>query len=86
MQIYSFIFFGCYYLLFVWEFEYLVSLSSVRVGCYPQDVQCVFREKEAMGRASSQCLIIGLSIAARTCRKVAQATPSCRALGSGKEP
>ena len=39
-----------------------------------------------MGRASSQCLVIGLSIAARTCRKVAQATPSCRALGSGNEP
>ena len=32
-----------------------------------------------MGRASSQCLVVGLSIAARTCRKVAQAAPSCRA-------
>ena len=31
-----------------------------------------------MGRASSQCLVAGLSIAERTCRKVAQATPSCR--------
>ena len=38
-----------------------------------------------MGRASSQCLVIGLSTAARTCRKVAQATPSCRALGSGNK-
>ncbi len=38
-----------------------------------------------MGRASSQCLVLGLSIAARTCRKVAQATPSCRALGSGNK-
>ena len=25
-----------------------------------------------MSRASSQCLVVGLSIAARTCRKVAQ--------------
>ena len=54
-------------------------------GCYSQDAQCVFREKEAMRRASSQCLVAGLSIAARTCRKVVQATPSRRALGSGNE-
>ena len=46
-----------------------------------QNAQCVFRETEKVGRASSQCLVIGLSIAARSCRKVAQATPSCRALG-----
>ena len=39
-----------------------------------------------MGRAGSQCLVAGLLTAARTCRKVAQATPSCRALGSGNEP
>ena len=32
-----------------------------------------------MDRASSQCLVAGL-LAARTCRKVAQATPSFRAL------
>ena len=38
-----------------------------------------------MGRASSQCLVVGLSTAARTCRKVALARPSCRALGSGNE-
>ena len=38
-----------------------------------------------MGRASSQCLVNGLSVAARSSRKVAQATPSCRALGSGNE-
>ena len=30
-----------------------------------EDVQGVFREKEAMVRASSQCLVIGLSTAAR---------------------
>ena len=39
-----------------------------------------------MGGASSQCLVAGLLIAARTCRKVAQTPPSCRTLGSGKEP
>ena len=39
-----------------------------------------------MGRASSQCLVAWLLIAARTCRKVAQATTSCRALGRGNEP
>ena len=50
-----------------------------------QDAQCVFREKEAMGRNSSQCLVIGLSTAAWICRKVAQATPSFRALGDGNE-
>ena len=33
-----------------------------------------------MDRASSECLVIGLSITARTCRKVAQATPRYRAL------
>ena len=38
-----------------------------------------------MGRASSQCLVAGLSRAARTCSKVAQATPSFTALGSGNE-
>ena len=32
-----------------------------------------------MDKASSQCLVIGLSTAARTYRKVSQATPSCRA-------
>ena len=31
-----------------------------------------------MGRASNQCLVAGLLTAARTCRKVVQATPSCR--------
>ena len=75
-------FMGVYYLFLAWEFEYLLSLSSVWAGCYSQDAQCVFREKEAMSRASSKCLVVGLSIAARTCRKVAQATPSCRVLGS----
>ena len=38
-----------------------------------------------MDRASSPCLVAGLSTAARTCRKAAEATPSCRALGGGNE-
>ena len=33
-----------------------------------------------MGRASSQFLLTGLSTAVRTCRRVAQATPSCKLL------
>ena len=37
-----------------------------------------------VGRASSQCLVSELLTAARTCRKVAQGTPSCRTLGSGR--
>ena len=45
-----------------------------------------FWEKEAMGRASSRCPVVGLSTEARICRKVAQATPSCRVLESGNEP
>ena len=43
------------------------------------------REMEAMGRASSQCLVAGPLTVARTHRKVVQATPSCRALGSGSD-
>ena len=39
-----------------------------------------------MGRGSSQCLAGRLLTVARTCKKVVQATPSCRALGSGNEP
>ena len=39
-----------------------------------------------MGRASNQCLVAGLLTASGTCRKVAQTTPSFRALGSGNEP
>ena len=39
-----------------------------------------------MGRASNQCLAAWLLVASRTCRKAAQATPTCRALGSVNEP
>ena len=79
-------FVGGYYLFLVWEFGSLLSLSSMLVYCSPQGAECVSREKEAMGRASSQCLVAGLLAIARTCRKVLQATPTCRALGSGNEP
>ena len=51
-----------------------------------QGAECVSREKEAIGRAGGQCLFAGLLTAERTCRKVMQATPSCRALGSGIDP
>ena len=78
-------FFGGCYLFLVWEFGYLLSLTLVLAGCFSQDAKCVFREKEEMGRSFSQCLVVGLSIAARICRKLAQATPSCRALGSGNK-
>ena len=44
------------------------------------------REVEAMGRASSQCLVAGPLTVARTCVKVAQAAPSCRAPGSDTDP
>ena len=42
-------------------------------------------EMEAMGRASSQCLVAGPLTVARTCRKMVQAVPSCRALGSDSD-
>ena len=39
-----------------------------------------------MGRTSSQCLVPGLLTVSRTYRKLAQATPICRAQESGNEP
>ena len=39
-----------------------------------------------MGKASRPCLVAGVLTTARMCRKVVQATPSFRALGSGSEP
>ena len=77
-------FVGGYYLFLAWEFEYLLSLSLAWAGPYPQGAEHVSREKEAMDRTSSQCLVAGFLTVARTFRKVAQATPSCRALGSGR--
>ena len=47
---------------------------------------CDCREMETMGIAYSQCLVAGLLTLVRTHGKVAQATPHCRALGSGNEP
>ena len=44
-------------------------------------VLCASREMEA----SSQCLVVGPLRVARTHRKVAQAAPSCRALGTGSD-
>ena len=86
MQEHPFIF--CEGLLFifgtgVWLFS--VSFFGVSQLLSPS-AECVSREKEAMGRAGSQCLVAGVLIVARICRKVAQDTPSCRALGRGNEP
>lgn len=39
-----------------------------------------------MDRVSTQCLVAGPLTVARTCSKVPQATPSCRAPGSVNEP
>ena len=69
---------GCYFFFFfgmcVWIFT--VSFFSV---------SSISRENEAMCRASCLCLVAGL-LTARTCRKVAQVTPSCMGLGSGTDP
>ena len=69
-----------------------LSLSSVYAGCYPLDRVCAGvwpayapREMEAMGRASSQCLVARPLTVARTHGEVAQAAPSFRALGSGSD-
>ena len=86
MQVCPSVFCGVLLFILLWEFEYLLCLSLMLAGCYPQGSECVSREKEAVGRASSQCLVAGLITAERTCRKVAQATSSCGALGSGNEP
>ena len=85
MQEHPFVLCGALLFIFsvgVWIFP--VSFFGVSRLLFP-GFQCIFRKKEATGRASSQCLIIGLSAAARTCSKVAQATSSCRALGSGNK-
>ena len=65
---------------------YYLFLGVIRLLSPLECAECVSREKEAMGMASSQCLVAGLLRVARTCRKVVQATPSCRTLGSGNEP
>ena len=56
-------------------------------GCYPLDrVLHVYRKMEAVGRASSQCLIAGPLTVARTHRKLVQTSSSCQALRSGSDP
>ena len=46
-----------------------MDICCLFLQCYPQGTECVSREKEAVARASSQCLVAGLVIAARTYRK-----------------
>ena len=49
---------------------------------------CMFhasREREAVGRACSQCLVAGPLTVARTHRKVEQAAFGCSAPGSGND-
>ena len=64
----------------MWDFEYFLSLSSVGAGCYPQDVQCVFREKEAMGRPEVSAWSLGSQQ-----QEGGTGRSSCRALGSGNK-
>ena len=84
MQEHPFVFCGGY-LFLAWQFGYLSLFLCCEQAVIPR-VLSVSREKEAVGRASSLCAVSGLLTAARTCRKVAQATPSCSALGSDDEP
>ena len=86
MQVHPFVFCeGATIYFWCGNLYYLLSLFLVRVGSYSQGADCVSWEKEAMSRASGQCLVAGL-LAARTSRKMEQATPIFRALGSGNEP
>ena len=92
MRVYFFFFFfflleGCFW------FGCLLSLSSVCAGCYLLDRVCagvqlarVSKEREAVGRACSHCLVAGPLTVVRTCGEMAQAAPGCRALGSGSDP
>ena len=86
MQEHPFVFYGGVTIYFWCGGLNICSLSLVWAGCYPQGTECASREKEAMGRASSQHLFAGLLTAAGTCKKVAQGTPSFRAPGSGSNP
>ena len=84
----------CFFFL-VWGyflFGGLLSLSSVCAGYYPLDRECAglhpvraSGEMQSTCRAISQCLVAGSFIVVRTHRKVAQAAPGCRALGSGSD-
>jgi len=75
-------FFGC-----------LLSLSSVCTGSYSLDWVCASvwpagasKELEAMGSASSQCLVAGPLTVPRTHKKVMQVASDCWALGCGSDP
>ena len=64
-------------------------LFSVRAGCYPhagEEPAHASREMDAIDRASSQCLVMGLLTVVRTSGEVALAAPCCRALGSSSDP
>lgn len=74
-----------FFFFLVFCFGYLLSLSLVCAGYYPHGPECFSWEMEAMGRTSNQWLLAGLLTVARICRKLAQATPCCRTLGSGNE-
>ena len=58
-------FMGGYYLFLVWGFGYCCLFLWCEQAVIPQDAQCVLREQEAMGRASSQCLVVGLAISSK---------------------
>ena len=71
---------GGYYLYWCGSLDICCLFLGCEQAVIPSMLS-VSREKEAMG--SSQSLAGGSFTVARTFRKVAQATPSCRALGSG---
>ena len=73
-------------LCIMWGFTIYFWYGSLDICClFPHCEQgvipwsgavCVYSEKEAVGRASTHYLLAGLMRVARTCRKMAQATPS----------
>ena len=88
MQECPFVFCGGRVTIYFWHgsLDICCLFPQCEQGVIPLIGCCVLSPREkAMSRASSQCLIAGLLTIARTCRKVVQATPSCRALGSGDE-
>ena len=58
-------FLGDYCLFLVWELNICCLFLWCEQAVIPQDAQCVLREQEAMGRASSQCLVVGLAISSK---------------------
>ena len=82
----------CEGLLFIFGVRAALGLDACCL--FPQCVQAILPltgcfqgdGSSGQGRASSQFLVAGLLTVARTHGKVAQADPSCRALGSGSDP